>query len=302
MCEIYNPLLALGIMSLTSYQNTRRTSTPFSQQSNLSLNRIKHSQLPWPFSHIFIRCWDHSHSRASFADAGEGRGQEEDSLLICLTAAGLLLKRGCRAALFIFLNVFEEIDNFSTSAMQKINSKGHKKAEISVNNSVNFPCFEEVRLVARTNGNSNVFNRFSRGHERVADFFSVLLPFFLSFFFVSPLIWLSVHFVSSHEMCMCTCVCHCGREQTPEGEWWEVKQLFVSFPGQPYSDWKGNAWKDFIHLLNMPLMIQTVRKIRCSSHNLQAVPVMSRAFGVCCSLPVKPPERLVSASLTVCAL
>lgn len=35
MCEKYNPPLALGIMSLTTYQNTLRTSAVFSQQSSL---------------------------------------------------------------------------------------------------------------------------------------------------------------------------------------------------------------------------------------------------------------------------
>ena len=152
MCEIYNPLLALGIMSLTSYQNTRRTSTPFSQQSNLRLNRIKRRQTP-------LTAFTHFHpglrSRALTRNLCRCRGRTwarrrlpADLSRCCQASAEKRMQGG----LLHFLNVFEEIENFSTPAMQKINSEGHEKAEISVNNSVNFPCFEEVRLLARSNG------------------------------------------------------------------------------------------------------------------------------------------------------
>lgn len=50
MCETSNPLLARGVMSLTSYQNTQRTTAPLSQESKLILTRTCH----WPFKHILI--------------------------------------------------------------------------------------------------------------------------------------------------------------------------------------------------------------------------------------------------------
>lgn len=109
MCEIYNLLLALGILSLTSYQNTPCNSAPFSQQNPI-LPRTRRTRLPWLFSHIFIRaeaCQSVQPRRHWIS-----RGQD-GSPVTCLTASRLPLRRGCGQ---LSSSIHE---SFSTATVQK---------------------------------------------------------------------------------------------------------------------------------------------------------------------------------------
>lgn len=116
MCEIYNLLLALGILSLTSYQNTPWNSALSSQQNPI-LPRTRRTKLPWLFSHIFIRaeaCQSVQPRRHWIS-----RGQD-GSPVTCPTASRLPLRRGCGLSSSIH-------ESFSTATVQKEKRKKKEK-------------------------------------------------------------------------------------------------------------------------------------------------------------------------------
>lgn len=89
--------------------------------------------------------------------------------------------------------MLEEIENLSTSTVQKTNQMHVNSLSLSknvVNNStlsVNVPCFKEVRshwVKQYIKGKNNVFNRFSCGQLRDADVLSS--PLFFSYLAVYP--------------------------------------------------------------------------------------------------------------------
>jgi len=173
MCEIYNPLQALGIMSLTPYQNTLHTLTPFSQQSNLiTLNSLDRF-------HTFLSRL-RSFSSCSFADTEEVVGKKRPCRFLshcCQTSAELRLEAVFKKK----KNVCRATANLPTSAMHKTDVMHTNSGKLcqKLCSVRTFSMFKRTYwLQEQINGKNNVFSRFSCGWLGVAD---VLCPSFFVF-------------------------------------------------------------------------------------------------------------------------